>query len=270
MNDLPKLTESEFAALNACQSADEWSAAVADVKKARDGGYPPDWYERMLKTGLADEINGRWGRAGFGLTSFKTAEDLGRHMRGERVLDVVNEVPGLPEHVFDGVNCHMDPVKARLRVIQRLQPALPDQLARLAGLYAEHLGNAQELNSMGVVLSLTLFEHDLEAGKSGWTGREMRNPLAGMPSIVKRLSMLGFRAAVIDQLPEKFRAEVKQTFKDMEEAARAATPQKHTGFGMPMEVPYQTVCSEHASEEGVAKPAEESFDLDPVAKLPED
>jgi hypothetical protein len=55
------LTDDEVALLDACEDPRAWNAAVAQIKKAH-GGYPPDWYERVLAPGgVRDRLKDKWG-----------------------------------------------------------------------------------------------------------------------------------------------------------------------------------------------------------------
>lgn len=54
------LTDAELRALDTSRSGEEWSVAVKAVKAARDGEYPPDWYQRVLASGVAARAERRW------------------------------------------------------------------------------------------------------------------------------------------------------------------------------------------------------------------
>ena len=46
------LTDEELKMLEAANTADEWSDACLKVKQAHGGGYPSDWYQRVIKGGV--------------------------------------------------------------------------------------------------------------------------------------------------------------------------------------------------------------------------
>lgn len=47
------LSKEEFDRLNNSQTADEWNTICDEVKKKRGGHYPPDWYQKIIASGLA-------------------------------------------------------------------------------------------------------------------------------------------------------------------------------------------------------------------------
>jgi len=55
------ITKQETASLEACQSADDWSVACGKIKSARNGMYPPDWWDKVKMSGMMDRIMARWG-----------------------------------------------------------------------------------------------------------------------------------------------------------------------------------------------------------------
>lgn len=52
------LTEEEMQRLQSVKSSQEWNEACDAIKGAREGGYPPDWYEKVIMTRLADKVLG--------------------------------------------------------------------------------------------------------------------------------------------------------------------------------------------------------------------
>ncbi len=46
------ITAEELAKLNAADTEDEWNAVCDDVKTARDGEYPPDWFVKVMRSGV--------------------------------------------------------------------------------------------------------------------------------------------------------------------------------------------------------------------------
>lgn len=55
------ITEEELEALRSSKNESEWNAACDRVKKAHHG-YPYDWYEKVLASGLTDEVAKNWGK----------------------------------------------------------------------------------------------------------------------------------------------------------------------------------------------------------------
>lgn len=54
------LTEQEIEKLKATKSANEWNSVCDEIKKARDGRYPPDWWPVVMVSGMATEIQNSW------------------------------------------------------------------------------------------------------------------------------------------------------------------------------------------------------------------
>jgi hypothetical protein len=46
------LTDEELKTLESANTADEWNDACLNVKRARNGQYPPDWYPRVIMGGV--------------------------------------------------------------------------------------------------------------------------------------------------------------------------------------------------------------------------
>ena len=171
---MSNLTDEEFKRLNDCRSEKDWADATKAVRDARGGAYADDWYARMLATGLMDKIVGRFGQAGFAVTSFGTSQEMADAMAGKPVPNAKTEVLGLPDHDYDGRTILMEPVRARLRSIGHARPDLPREVAQICGMYADHMGNADRLVEMGVCMSFVLFTHDLHRGVNGYTRERMR------------------------------------------------------------------------------------------------
>jgi len=56
------ITNEELAAIEECQTYDDWSKVCRDIKDARGGiEYPPDWWEKVKESGLMDKVFARWG-----------------------------------------------------------------------------------------------------------------------------------------------------------------------------------------------------------------
>ncbi len=52
------LTENELMQLTNAESETEWNGICDRVKAARGGQYPPDWYQKVIATGLVNRISG--------------------------------------------------------------------------------------------------------------------------------------------------------------------------------------------------------------------
>ena len=57
---MSKITEKELDLLRSCQTEVQWNRACDSIKKARDGSYPSDWWDKVKLTGLMDNIMERW------------------------------------------------------------------------------------------------------------------------------------------------------------------------------------------------------------------
>ena len=55
------ITNEEIKKLEDCKSADDWRNACDEIKSARNGQYPPDWWEKVKLAGMMDRIFSRWG-----------------------------------------------------------------------------------------------------------------------------------------------------------------------------------------------------------------
>jgi len=51
----------EMAKLRNSKSEKEWDAVCDEVKAARNGQYPNDWYQKVLASGLSRRAAARWG-----------------------------------------------------------------------------------------------------------------------------------------------------------------------------------------------------------------
>lgn len=57
---IPNLTEEEITRLKATKSEQEWNDVCDEIKTARNGQYAPDWWARIMVSGLARQIKARW------------------------------------------------------------------------------------------------------------------------------------------------------------------------------------------------------------------
>jgi hypothetical protein len=54
------ITESELFMLKETTNAQEWNSACDKIKRARNGQYPEDWYERVMLPGVIREAAERF------------------------------------------------------------------------------------------------------------------------------------------------------------------------------------------------------------------
>ena len=54
------LTDSEMVKLENTKSAVEWNMACDDIKRARGGQYPPDWFDRIVVSGQMSRALRNW------------------------------------------------------------------------------------------------------------------------------------------------------------------------------------------------------------------
>lgn len=226
---MSKLTPENMTTLNACQCDEDWNGAVAALKREH-GGYPEDWYEKMLATGLMDKIVGRFGRAGFGITSFGTSSELIDALEGKPTPNAVTEVACLPEHDYNGETIAMEPVRARLRSIAHARPDLPKEVAQICGMYAEHMSGADRLVDRGVTLSFVLFISDLHRGVNGYTSERMRNPMEGLPGFLFSFVLADIRDNILPTLlPDGMREKVAERFAEMDKAVAESRAKSQRG-----------------------------------------
>ena len=50
------LTEAEMAKLQKVTSSTEWNKVCDEIKEARGGEYPPDWFAKVVMSGLFNAI----------------------------------------------------------------------------------------------------------------------------------------------------------------------------------------------------------------------
>lgn len=54
------LTASEIELLKNAQSEQEWNKLCDRIKAVRGGQYPPDWWEKIMLSGLAGLVQSCW------------------------------------------------------------------------------------------------------------------------------------------------------------------------------------------------------------------
>ena len=54
------ITQEELSNLTLAASEKEWNAACDAIKCARGGQYPPDWYAKVVLSGLAAIVRANW------------------------------------------------------------------------------------------------------------------------------------------------------------------------------------------------------------------
>jgi hypothetical protein len=60
--DPMNITESELIQLKSARSSRMWNVACDKIKEARGGAYPPDWYAKVLSSGLMRDVSRSWER----------------------------------------------------------------------------------------------------------------------------------------------------------------------------------------------------------------
>lgn len=55
------LMRDELEKLKACESEWEWNKVCDAIKAARDGQYPPDWWAKVMLSGLGQCVASKWG-----------------------------------------------------------------------------------------------------------------------------------------------------------------------------------------------------------------
>ena len=79
------ITDKELEMLEACQSAEDWGNACDNIKDARSGDYPSDWWDKVKLSGMMDRVLGRWGAdSQIKSVSFKNKDDAFRYMADGR------------------------------------------------------------------------------------------------------------------------------------------------------------------------------------------
>lgn len=53
---IPKITLIELGALDRCRSLVEWNRVCDKMKEDRGGHYPPDWFNRVVKSGKMNRV----------------------------------------------------------------------------------------------------------------------------------------------------------------------------------------------------------------------
>jgi hypothetical protein len=54
------ITQEELTKLANTKSMQEWDNTCDEVKKARGGVYPPDWFPKVMMSGLAKRAQANW------------------------------------------------------------------------------------------------------------------------------------------------------------------------------------------------------------------
>lgn len=62
-NTIENLQQTEIADLESTGSAEEWNNICDEIKKARGGQYPPDWWEVMMMSGKISGIQESWNQS---------------------------------------------------------------------------------------------------------------------------------------------------------------------------------------------------------------
>lgn len=57
---MSNITDAELEKLKAAKTAAEWNAVCNEIKKARGGQYPNDWWPKVQLSGLMAEVTARF------------------------------------------------------------------------------------------------------------------------------------------------------------------------------------------------------------------
>lgn len=58
------ITDEEIDKLKKTNNEGQWNAVCDEIKKARGGQYPPDWWSKVKQSGLMDEAIARFNGVG--------------------------------------------------------------------------------------------------------------------------------------------------------------------------------------------------------------
>jgi len=58
------ITEAELKQLENTKSEDEWNDTCTQIKKARNGMYPPDWWAKVMVSGMGRRVMEGWSKPG--------------------------------------------------------------------------------------------------------------------------------------------------------------------------------------------------------------
>lgn len=56
------ITQEELDRLSNTKNESEWNDACDAIKKAHNGGYPSDWWAKVMQSGLAAKVAVKWGQ----------------------------------------------------------------------------------------------------------------------------------------------------------------------------------------------------------------
>ena len=54
------ITTEEIKKLKSTKSEKEWNDMCDEIKRARNGEYPPDWWQQIMLSGLMTQISSSW------------------------------------------------------------------------------------------------------------------------------------------------------------------------------------------------------------------
>lgn len=54
------ITQDELKKLKSSKTMEEWDATCDAIKAARGGQYPPDWFRKVMMSGLAASVQESW------------------------------------------------------------------------------------------------------------------------------------------------------------------------------------------------------------------
>ncbi len=65
------ITEEEIEKLKATNTESEWNTVCDEIKAARGGEYPADWWAKVKQSGLLDEAVRRFGGGGLHVAAYR-------------------------------------------------------------------------------------------------------------------------------------------------------------------------------------------------------
>lgn len=75
------ITEEELQALRETRNADDWSRVCNQIKTARRGAYPPDWWPKVMASGLVEEIRQSWANPDEGRLTVSYGEEAMKELQ---------------------------------------------------------------------------------------------------------------------------------------------------------------------------------------------
>lgn len=102
------ITDAEIRALQNCTTENQWNDVCNQIKEARQGEYPPDWWAKVKLSGLMAKTTSKWGGtdqltvrawSGFALLeALILATIVGTLAVAMGITACIHTVNGSPEH----------------------------------------------------------------------------------------------------------------------------------------------------------------------------